>query len=152
MTSAKIAECRAVSDPQYRYDIAISFAGPQRSMAEALARSVRDAGFEVFFDGFCPEHLWGKDLTVFFDQVFRKEARFCVMLVSKEFVERIWTTRERQSAMARAVAERGNEYILPVQVEAVEVPGLLPTIGYVPLGDRPIEEIAELLKKKLAIK
>jgi len=143
---------RAASDPRFRYDVAISFARPQRAMAETLARAVRDAGFEVFFDGFYPEHLWGKDLTVFFDQVFRKDARFCVMLVSKEYVERIWTTRERQSAMARAVAERGNEYILPVQIEAAEVPGLLPTIGYLPLGERGIEEIAELLKKKLATK
>jgi hypothetical protein len=74
------------------------------------------------------------------------------MLVSKEYVERIWTTRERQSAMARAVTERGNEYILPIQLESVEVPGLLPTVGYVTLGERGIEEIAALVKKKLDAK
>lgn len=143
-------EQRARSDTRFKYDIAISFAGAQRSVAEALARAVRDAGFQVFFDGFYAEQLWGKDLTVFFDEVFRKHSRFCVMLVSNEYTERIWTTRERQSALARAVAERGNEYILPIQVEPVEVPGLLPTIGYVSLRERTIEEIAELLKQKLA--
>lgn len=106
----------------------------------------------MFFDGFYPEHLWGKDLTVFFDEVFRKDSRFCVMLVSKEYVERIWTTHERRSALARALTERGNEYTLPIQVESIEVPGLLPTIGYVALEGRSVKDIAELLKKKLAMK
>lgn len=143
---------RAKSDARFRYDAAISFAGPQRALAEGLARSVRDAGFEVFFDGFYPEQLWGKDLAVFFDEVFGRDSRFCVMLVSSEYVERIWTTRERQSAMARAVKERGNEYILPVRVEPVEVPGLPSTIGYVTLGEGGMEEVATLLKRKLATK
>lgn len=146
------APTRAASDPRYKYDVAISFAGPQREIAQVLATAVRDAGFRVFFDGFYPEHLWGKDLTVFFDEVFRKDSRFCVMLVSKKYVERIWTTHERRSALARALAERGNEYILPIQVESAEVPGLLPTIGYVALEGRSVKDIAELLKKKLAMK
>jgi hypothetical protein len=136
------SELRAASDPRFRYDIAISFAGTQRPLAASLAGILKNADFY-------PEQLWGKDLTVFFDEVFRKNSRFCVMFVSKEYAERIWTTRERQSAMARAVEERGSEYILPLQVEKVEIPGLLPTIGYVSLEGRTIEDVAELLTKKL---
>lgn len=149
---AAAVDRRAASDPQFKYDVAISFAGPQRPLAEALARAVRHAGFEVFFDDFYPDQLWGKDLTVFFDDVFRKDARFCVMFISKEYANRMWTTRERQSAMARAVQERGKEYILPVQIEDAEIPGLSPTIGYISLATYTIEEIAELLKKKLKAK
>ena len=40
----------------------------------------------------------------------------------------MWTTHERQSAQARALEEKGAEYILPIQVEQIELPGLRPTI------------------------
>ena len=112
------------------FDIAITFAGSERGLAEQLARSLGNAGVAVFCDSFYPEHLWGKDLTVFFDEIFRKRSRYCVMFVSEEYVSRMWTTRERESALARAVAEKGKEYVLPIRVADVDVPGLSPTIGY----------------------
>jgi hypothetical protein len=61
----------AAASPSSTFDVAISFAGPQRDIAEIIATRVKEAGFEVFFDGFFPEQLWGKDLAVFFDDVFR---------------------------------------------------------------------------------
>jgi len=132
------------------FDVAISFAGPQRSIAEAIATKVRDAGFEVFYDAFYPEQLWGKDLAVFFDEVFRKKSRYCVIIVSKDYVERDWTNHERQSAVARAIRERGKEYILPVKVDdRIELPGVADTIGYVSLGQYSAEKVAELLIAKL---
>jgi hypothetical protein len=35
---------------------------------------VSDAGFAVFYDDFYPKHLWGKNLTTFFDEMHRKRA------------------------------------------------------------------------------
>jgi hypothetical protein len=132
------------------FDVAISFAGPQRSIAEAIATKVRDAGFEVFYDAFYPEQLWGKDLAIFFDDVFRRKSRYCVIIVSKEYVERDWTNHERQSAVARAIRDLGKEYILPVKVEdAIELPGVSDMIGYVSLGQYSVEKIAEMLIAKL---
>jgi hypothetical protein len=134
---------------QYRYDVAVSFAGPERSYAEEFAKRVRDAGFEVFYDDFYPEQLWGKDLTSFFDRIYRKESRFCVMFVSGEYAERIWTNHERRSAQARALEERGREYILPVRIDNTDLDGLPPTVGYVSLTQYSVEQVADLLVKKL---
>jgi hypothetical protein len=131
------------------FDVAISFAGTEREYAEKLARQLRDAGYAVFYDDFYPEQLWGKNLTVFFDEIFRKKARYCVMFVSKEYQSRKWTSHEARSAQARALEEKGDEYILPVRVDDTELEGLLPTIGYVPIGTG-IEKIGEMLIKKLA--
>jgi hypothetical protein len=131
------------------FDVAISFAGSERESALRLAQTLRDAGYAVFYDDFYPEQLWGKNLAIFFDEIFRKKARFCVMFVSKEYQQRVWTSHEARSAQARAVAEKGNEYILPIQVDATELEGLLPTIGYVPIS-LGIENIGALLIKKLA--
>lgn len=131
------------------FDIAVSFAGTERGLAEELANRVREEGFEVFYDGFYPEQLWGKDLPSFFDRIYRKLSRFCVMFVSREYAERMWTTHERQSAQARALQERGHEYILPIRVDDTDLDGLPPTIGYVSLKEYSLEKIAELLVKKL---
>jgi len=133
----------------YRYEVALSFAGPQRPLADELARKLRDAGVTVFYDEFYPEHLWGKDLASYFDRVYRKESRVCVIFVSGEYARRAWTYHELRSALARAVEERGREYILPIQVESIELEGIPPTLGYVSFSRYSIEEIAGMLLKKL---
>jgi hypothetical protein len=133
----------------HEYDVAISFAGAQRPLAESLAVSVRDAGFLPFFDSFFPEHLWGKDLAAYFDDIYRKKSRYCVMFISREYAESMWTIHERKSAQARALEERGNEYILPIRVDDTELPGLQPTIDYLSIRDYPIERIASILTSKL---
>lgn len=131
-----------------RFDVAITFAGTERELAQALAKKVREAGFAVFYDDFYPEQLWGKNLTTFFDEIFRKRARFCVMFISKEYQARKWTTHEARSAQARALEEKGNEYILPIRIDDTELEGLLPTVGYVPISTG-IDKITDLLIKKL---
>lgn len=141
---------RPKADVTERFDVALSFAGSERALAEDLAKSVRDAGYEVFYDGFYPEQLWGKDLAAFFDRVYRKASRFCVMFVSREYAERMWTTHERRSAQARALQEKGREYILPVRIDDTDLDGLPPTIGYVSIKERSIKQIADLLVQKLS--
>jgi len=132
-----------------RFDVALSFAGTERVYAEELAKRVRDAGFEVFYDEFYPEQLWGKDLVVFFDNIYRKASRYCVMFVSREYADRMWTTYERRSAQARALEERGKEYILPIRVDNTELAGLHSTTGYLSLEQYDIAKIASMLTTKL---
>jgi len=132
-----------------RFDVALSFAGTERRLAEDLAKRVREVGFEVFYDEFYPEQLWGKDLVVFFDNIYRKASRYCVMFVSHEYADRMWTTHERRSAQARAVEEKGNEYILPIRIDKTELDGLLPTTGYISLDRHDIPRIADMLIAKL---
>jgi hypothetical protein len=133
----------------FKFDVAISFAGAQRELAERLAKAVRDAGYSVFYDDFYKEQLWGKDLPVFFDMVYRKESRFCLIFISREYGERFWTNHERRSAQARALQERGNEYILPIRVDGTELDGMPPTVGYLSLDEHCVEEIASILLAKL---
>ncbi len=130
------------------FDVAISVAEPDKRHARELAEQIRAAGFAVFYYEFYPEYLWGKNLTITFDEIFRKRSRFCVMFVSKDYRDRVWTSHEMRSAHARAVEEKGNEYILPIRIDDTELDGLLPTISYLPI-DMGIKEIGDLLIKKL---
>jgi hypothetical protein len=130
------------------FDVAISFAGTEREHAQKLAELVSSAGFSVFYDEFHREFLWGKDLVITFDEIFRKRTRYCVIFVSKTYKERVWTTHEIRSAQARALNEKGRDYILPIKVDDTELDGLLPTIGYLPL-EIGVDKISEILINKL---
>jgi len=151
--SQRLAQSQPVSPKRkingLKYDVALSFAGSDREIAEALANGLRQNDVEVFYDRFYSEHLWGKDLTIEFDNIYRKESRYCVIFISQEYVHRMWTINERRSALARFLQERGKDYILPIKVEEVDLPGLPPTIGYLDLKSYPINEITEILLRKL---
>jgi len=114
-----------------------------------LAPEFQAAGFGVFYDGFYPEQLGGKDLVSFFDYVYRKASRHCVMFVSQEYADRMWTNHERRSAQARALEDRGADYILPIRVDDTDLDGLPPTVGYLSLNDLSVAQIADLLIQKL---
>lgn len=136
------------ADGGYEFDVAISFAGPQRNQAERLAELIKDAGFSVFYDDYYPEDLWGKDLPTFFRDIYENKSLYCVMFVSQEYVDRMWTTWERRSATTRMLKERGGEYILPIKVEQIDVPEIPVTLGHLSVDQYPIEDIAKILIRK----
>ena len=130
------------------YDVALSFAADEREHAEELATILEGEGFSVFYDKFYEANLWGKDLTDYFDKIYRKQSRYCVIFVSQAYKDRIWTIYELRSARARLLQEKGKEYILPIVVDAVELDGIPPTIKFVDLKTG-IKEIADMLIEKL---
>jgi hypothetical protein len=133
----------------YEYDVAISFAGTERNYAEMLADIVRANNLRVFYDGFYPEQLWGKDMTVFFDDIYNRKSRYCVIFMSEEYNNRMWTIHERRSALARMLREKGKEYILPIKVDTSHIPGLQETISFLDLGQYGVDRIGEILVSKL---
>jgi hypothetical protein len=71
-----------------------------------------------------------------------------VVFVSEEYKTRKWTNHELRSAQAKALELKGEEYILPVKVDATDLDGLPANVGYVEIS-LGIEKIAQLLLKKL---
>ena len=145
-TRARNAPSPALPD---HFEVALSFAGSDRHLADELAQHLASHSVEVFYDNFFPEQLWGKDLVAFFDDVYRKRSKYCVMFVSAAYAEREWTNLERRSAQARALSEKGNDYILPIRVDDTDLPGLPPTVGYLSLATYSVEDIAGMLLHRL---
>lgn len=129
------------------YDVCLSFAGEHRDFVRGVYESLTLRGVECFFDEPHQVELWGQDLAERFDEVFRKEAQFCVACVSREWVDRTWPAHERRSALARMLEEPG--YLLPVRFDNTEVPGLSPTIGYLDGTLLSPEELAGLITRKV---
>lgn len=133
------------------YDVAISFAAQDRELAERMAILARELGLSVFYDDFERSGLWGRDLAEHLDTVYRKEALFCIVIVSKHYVERMWTRHEIRSVLARAMESR-DEYLLPVRVDDTDLPGLSPVIGYLDARIVGAPEIVRLLGDKLGVR
>ena len=131
------------------YDVALSFAGEDRHYAERLAELLRAEEYSVFYDEYEWAKLWGKDLYVHLSSVYKDQANYCVMFLSKHYAQKMWTNHERQSAQARAF-EENREYILPVRLDDTEIPGILPTVGYLDLRSMTIERVYQVLVEKLS--
>ena len=132
-----------------KYDVALSFAVEDRQYAKTLANLLEADGYKPFYDENELANLWGKNLYDYLSSVYKDQARYCVMFLSKYYERKLWTTHERQLAQARAFQEN-REYILPVRLDDTEIPGIPPTVGYLDLRSMTIEEVYEALVRKLS--
>ncbi|NOT34004.1 MAG: TIR domain-containing protein [Candidatus Eisenbacteria bacterium] len=130
------------------YDVALSFAGEQRAYVQRVAESLRAGGASVFFDEFEAVALWGHDLAVRFDTVYRSSARFVVPFVSAAYASKAWPQHEFRSALATAV-QSVEPYILPVRFDQTELPGLRPTIHYLDGVKLTPDEVARAILQRL---
>jgi len=133
---------------RFDYDVALSFAGEDRELAERLADGLKTTGLSVFYDKYEKADLWGKDLYQHLQKIYRDKSRFCVILISKHYAEKLWTKHELKQAQERAFKEN-SEYILPVRLDYTEIPGINDTTGYISIEETSAQEIVELIHAKL---
>jgi hypothetical protein len=108
-------------DSTFDYDVALSFAGEDRTYVQQVAALLHGHGIRIFYDEYMTAELWGNDLYVLLDEVYRERARFAVAFVSRHYISKPWTRHERQSAQARAFLDVG-PYLLPVRLDDSELP------------------------------
>lgn len=130
------------------YDVVISFAGEDRSVAEAISSNLVTRGINVFYDEYEQANLWGKDLYVHLTKVYKDDSKYCLMLISENYAKKQWTNHERKAAQARAFQEN-SEYILPLRLDDTEIDGVLSTTGYIDYRQTSLEKIIGMLTEKV---
>lgn len=130
------------------FDVVFSFAGENREYVRKVAQYLRKNKVSIFFDENEQVHLWGKDLAEHFAMLYGQSGKYCVIFISKEYVAKNWTTLERRAAVSRALKER-EEYILPARFDDTEVPGILPTLGYMSLIGKTPTKFGKLVFEKV---
>lgn len=131
-----------------KFDVAISFAGSERDYARAIASIAEKNGVKVFLDELYEADLWGTNLVEALSDIYENKARFCLIIVSKEYRKRIYTNVERQAALDRAIRNKG-EYILPVVTDNSWIKGLPKATAYLDLRRKSVITICEALIKKV---
>lgn len=131
-------------------DVALSYASEQRPYVDAVAKRLMELGVSCFYDGDRTVELWGKDLVEHLAQVYATQARFVVMFISREYLDKAWPTHERRNALAASITKQG-EYILPVRFDDTEAPGLATSIKYVDARTVSPERLADLISEKVRL-
>jgi hypothetical protein len=145
--TARVA-CYLIMKKEYKYDIALSFAGEDREYVQRVAQRLKELGIKVFYDNFETTTLWGKDLYQYLSNIYGKEARYTVIFISRNYTRKLWTQHELRQAQSRAF-EENIEYILPAKLDDTEIPGLPSTIGYINISNKTPEEFADLIALKV---
>lgn len=130
-----------------KYSVCLSFAGEQRQYVKEVADWLKTLRISCFYDEDELADLWGKELSEHLDDIYRNNSRFCVMFVSSEYVEKMWTIHERRSALARRLQSE-SEYVLPARFDNTDVPGLPPSVGFIDLTKTTPRQLADLIAIK----
>src|SRR5262249_23235511 len=133
---------------QFKYDVVLSFAKPERELAEELARLLTSSGVRVFYDYDNQADLWGRNLYQHLQEVYRDQSRYCVPFLSAAYAAKAWTNHELEQAQARAFSSN-MPYILPIRVDDTPIPGINPTTAFVDLRQKTLSEVATLICTKL---
>lgn len=133
----------------YEYDVAFSFAGEQRQYVKDVYDYLSSKGVKVFYDQdeAVDTETWGENLRDYFQDIFRHKARFCVVFISQEYANKVWTNFERQIIQARQLVDSG--YILPARFDYTTLAGDIETTKYVNLVHLSPEEFGDMIIRKL---
>ncbi|WP_285104018.1 TIR domain-containing protein [Promicromonospora sp. MEB111] len=135
---------------RYEYDVAVSFAGNDRSVVQKFVEMLEERDLKVFYDFNQQAELWGKDLRRGLARIYGEQAQFMVICLSDDYPERDWTTFEYEVGR-NAASKRTEDYLLPLIVgNRPPITGLPATYGFLSLQDQPMEKVADLLLEKLA--
>lgn len=135
-------------DTTYKYDIALSFAGEDRTYVEEVALQLKGYGVRVFYDKFEEEKLWGKNLYDYLNDVYTVNAKYTIMFISNYYKDKLWTNHERESMQERAF-QSAREYILPARFDDTEIPGIKSTTGYINIKNKTPNYLVNLVLKKI---
>lgn len=134
----------------YEFDVALSFSGKDREYAERLSDELKRNCVKVFYDRSDQANLWGRNLQIHLADLYRVRSRYCIVLVSNNYLTSKWTKVEIEAALAHEF-ERGDTYILPIKLDDTELGHILPTRGFLDARQESVENIVELVKTKLSM-
>jgi hypothetical protein len=139
---------KAAPGAAWTFEVALSFAGEQRQYVAEVARGLRAADVRVFYDEFAEVELWGAELGSTLGEVYERRARYVVVFVSKEYLEKSWPEHERQHAISGRIT-RKDASVLPVRFDDVDLPGLPASVGYLDGRVLSPHDLVDRILKKL---
>jgi hypothetical protein len=79
-----------------RYDFALSFAGADRDIAEALFVSLEEAELEVFYDRNEQHRILAADIEEYLAPIYSSDAQLVICILGPDYPKRVWTKVESE--------------------------------------------------------
>lgn len=77
-----------------RYDFALSFAGSDRDIAEALFNALQERELEVFYDRNEQHRILAEDVEEYLGPIYVSDAQLVICILGPDYPKRIWTKFE----------------------------------------------------------
>ncbi len=81
-------------DYEENYDFALSFAGEDRSFADALRDALEDLGHTVFYDMAEQHRFLGQDVETYMGPIYASGSRFVIAVLGEMYGKKRWTLFE----------------------------------------------------------
>lgn len=131
----------------YAYDVAISFAEEDVKVAEQIAKALEAKKLKPYFYKDERAENWGENLFNVIMKRYSEQARFALILISKNYIQKWWTNIERQIIQMHPQRD-GHPYLLPLYLDDTQLEGLTKNTLREKWKNNP-EEIAQLLQEKI---
>lgn len=77
-----------------RYDFALSFAGADRDIAEALFNALQENELEVFYDRNEQHRILAADVEEYLTPIYASDAQLVICILGPDYPKRVWTKFE----------------------------------------------------------
>lgn len=77
-----------------KYDFALSFAGSNRDIAEAIYEKLSENEIEVFYDKNEQQKILAENIEDYLGPIYRSEARYIIVILGRDYPAKIWTKFE----------------------------------------------------------
>lgn len=104
----------------YKFDVAISFAGENRALADYITTWLRIFDYEVFYDELYEANYLGSSWTTRFEDIFNKESRYVLCILDEFHKDKIWPTFERECFQERVK----DESVIPIFLDKTKFVGI----------------------------
>lgn len=104
----------------FEWDIAISFAGENRTLADFVDQQLRDLDISVFYDRNYEDNYLGGLWSQQFSDIFVAKSRLVVAILDKYHREKVWPTFERDCFAVRV--QQGE--VIPIMLDDTVFPGI----------------------------
>jgi tetratricopeptide (TPR) repeat protein len=144
----------------YRFEIALSFAGSHREKVRALAEhlsAVIDPGIDkrglgrVFFDEWFSHEILGSDMDVLLQRFYHDQSLMVVADLSQDYADRPWTQAEARAIRSlrfkldAARDETARLRLLCVRFDVGSVPGVSDTEGWLDGVSMSVQQLAKVI-------
>lgn len=132
-----------------RFQIALSFPGERRCFVEQVAsRLANHLGRDhILYDKFYEAEFARPNLDVYLQNLYHDESELIAVFLCEEYEQKEWCGLEWR-AIRNVIKKRRASSVMPLRFDTTEVPGLFSTDGYVWIGDRPPDQIADLILER----
>lgn len=136
-----------------RYDFALSFAGADRNIAEAIFHKLEESEVEVFYDLNEQHRILAEDVEEYLGPIYASEAQLVVCILGPDYPKRVWTKFESQQFKQRF--KSGDVVPIVLSTAPLGIFDEAARVGHIPwdaAGDveEQSESISRMLLKKCA--